>query len=251
MKRFLLPSLLCVWIAPAFAAPSEKLPPEVRAMMPKKIVSLRTFRVAPAPKAPQLILHLWSVPDRDFEPAKRYGYGKDVSSPFVLDVFTDEKKPRYRASLILATHHAPTKINLWYLNAKTKDGLVFEVIDDTGSDDSHHEDTTTFFVFPFWPGTYLTGWHGTHQTSQSFKSNIRSGNYATYHVERDSEGLFRLIHWSGGGSTPVVTHEVLTWERGEERFIVTQYVDFPRSRTWRWDRENRQFVLTDKKAAPK
>jgi len=242
MKHLLLASLLCAWVLPAFAAPKNKLPPSIRAMTPQKIVSLRVFRVAPAPKAPQLLLHLWTVPKRDFERREKNGYGSDVDSPFVLDVFTDEKRPRFRTSLILATNHTPTKVRLWYLNAKTKEGLVFEVIDDSRATESYYRDKTTFFVLPYWDGTF--------QTSQTFQTFAGSGANNSYFAQRGINGEFQIIHSINlqGGSFPFTG--VLTWDREEERFILTEYTEYPSRQRMTWNRERKQFEAKQK-ASPK
>lgn len=201
-------------------------------MTPKKIVSLRVFRVAPAPKAPQLLLHLWTVPNRNFKSQRPDGYGDDVQSPFVLDVFTDERRPQYRTSLLLASSHAPSKIKLWYLNSKTKRGLVFHV---TGARDFSNHFDATYFVFPFWPNP--------SQTSQTFKNYSAGNGSDVFFPKRAVDGTLQLIHSSGFAGSPVNIYEIWSWDEADEKFFLSKYYEPMSNRVWVWNRAKRGFEL--------
>lgn len=204
MKRLCFPLFFAAWIAPADAAP--RLPPSVRALMPKNGVSLRIFRLAPAPKATQYLIHLWTVrrPKSIKHPAE--SFRREIASPFVLDVFTNEKTPQYQTSYIYAASRAPSKVSLRYLHLKTKIGLVFELEDNRPTPWSFFS-TNTFFVAPFALGNpYFT------QTFESWgnrESNI-------YSVARDSEGTLQLVHRIDAHGAPRRVTQYLKWDG--ERF---------------------------------
>ncbi|BCM90823.1 hypothetical protein IAD21_02685 [Abditibacteriota bacterium] len=198
----------------AYASP--RLPSTVRALQPKGAISLKFFRLAPAPKSPQLLVHLWTTPRRN---SLRYDTKQyPVNSPFVFDVFTDEQPPKYRTSFIYAASRTPNKISLRYLNSKTKKGLVFEMIENGLSDGWAFNYTSTFFTFPFWPGI--------SQSSQIFKSDVGSaGNYHAYHVGRNANGMLQIIYDGHDSGSPIVVHEVSIWDRRHFLFIA------PKSKT--------------------
>jgi len=216
MRHFLLPLLLCVWVAPAFAAPKKAaLPPSIRAMTPKRIVSLRVFRVAPAPKAPEFIIHLWTTPRRAFTKHAEKVDGVEeklpVDSPFVMDIFTNEKTPRYQTTAIYASNEPPNRISLRYLNAKTKLGFVFEVMDKKVSNRYLTSFRRTLLTFPY-------DLHYSCST-QSFGSYEGQGQDESYDIRRDAAGTLEIEHTKAGHGMSTL-REILAWNG--EQFMAPQ-----------------------------
>ncbi len=207
MKRLLLLTL-AVSAAPALAAP-KPLPPELRAMMPQRIVSLGTYELAPAPGAPKYLVHVWTAPRRFPKNGKDYPVGRNsyegpitpqelrswshlTESPIVLDVFLNPVKPIYQTSITYSAQRAPDKISLRYFNSRTKQGLVFQADDNQSSTTIH-----TFFVFPYGlAGDYL---------SDTRVSNASEGGYNYYSVARGTFGEYELVETGGSGGMTTTT----------------------------------------------
>jgi len=211
---------------------TTRLPLTVRQMMPRGALSLRIYRVAPAPKAPRYLLHLWTAPRRHpenifVEERKPQTYSGQISraeieskvslsmasladSPFVFDILTDEKVPKYLSSIVFTAKVAPKDVSLRYLNSKTKQGFILQV--DEGADyDFKH----TFYAFD----------HGFHADSYGFTPNYRSsvlvgrmgyGGGNEYLIYRATDGLLAVLErrYGKGGTIPDAY-----WKWNGERFV--------------------------------
>ncbi len=186
-----------------------RLPASVRAMMPRGAVSLRVFRLAPAPREIPYLVHLWTVPRRASSPQMEFGSEVEypIYSPFVLDVFTDEKKPKYRTSIVYSENRAPDKITLRYLNAKNKVGFIFEFKDQRYLSDSYYNSTSTYFIVPAALGNSYSMF--------ALQSTSGSGNYNTYGLRRDPKGLAEIVR-QREGSPP--SEETFVWDDSNNWF---------------------------------
>lgn len=207
-------ALLLVGGVPTSAQKDRKkvksLPKTVRQMMPRGASSLRLFRLAPAPHATTYLVHLWTTPRRAISPQWENGYrlAVPIDSPFVLDVFTDEKKPKYQTSIIYAENRAPDKITLRYLDAKNKVGFIFEFKDQRFTSDSYFNSTSTYFIVPVALGNTYSMF--------ALQSTAGSGNYNLYNLRRAANGIIEIIH-RAEGSPP--SEEILVWDGRRHLFI--------------------------------
>ena len=167
--KFLLlaPALLLATTASAKPAQEfvSKLPTPVSATMPTRVLDIATYRIAPAPGAPQLLVHLWCAPRRNPDGGGMFGappgyYTGEITreevsssgslrpSPFVYDIFTPDGKGgwNYHSSIFhedISTPYAPT---VRYLNNQTKSDYIFEI-------DGFHDSAVfsrTIYVFTNW-----------------------------------------------------------------------------------------------------
>ena len=155
--------------APCAHAQTDKklantLPASVAATMPTGVLDIATYRLAPAPGEPQLLVHLWCAPRRNPEGA--YGYGPDYytgkitreeagnseglrPSPFIYDIFASDGKGgwSYRNSIFHNATSTPGDITLRYLNNQTKSGYVFEINGFYGDASIGYRNVRTLYVF--------------------------------------------------------------------------------------------------------
>lgn len=134
---------LALMASTANAQPAAKLPASVAATMPTRVLDIATYRIAPAPGEPQLLIHLWGAPRRNPDGAGSFGapagtYKGQISveevnsfnslrlSPFVYDIFAPNSHGGwdYRNSIVHLDISAPGAPSIRYLNNKTKQGLV-------------------------------------------------------------------------------------------------------------------------------
>lgn len=211
------------------SAQGARLPPSVRQMMPRGNLSLRLFRLAPAPRQTSYLVHLWTAPRRkpqfwagteykpnpykgkitraEVEAQSVEGEGKleMFNSPFVFDIFTDEKVPKYQASLVYGGKVAPDNISLRYIDSKIKSGLMFQIDESVRYE---YRSRNTFYVFEYGLDRdpridTFYGYHG-------------YGGGAQYHFRRAADGTFEVVKVMYFKGAPPTT-DILIWNG--ERFV--------------------------------
>lgn len=150
------------WAKPAQNS-ATKLPASVAATMPTQILDIATYKIAPAPGAPKLLIHLWSAPRRNpnaggtFHASPGTFKGKvtveEVNSfdslylsPFVYDIFAPNGKGgwTYLNSIVHNDTSAAYPPQIRYLNNKTKQGLIIEL----GQFGGQYASAATLYVLP-------------------------------------------------------------------------------------------------------
>ena len=211
----------------AQAKPTNKLPAAVAAMMPANTLDIATYKLAPAPGEPQILVHLWTAPRRNPEGGGTFGapggfYKGKVGateaksnnslylSPFVYDIFTPNGKGgwNYMNTFIVNANSAPYKPALRYLNNKTKSGYIFEV----GQFGGQYSSPYTIYVFrnteePGYP--YLT--RDMLLVSPPANSGQRSSGFG-----RDARGYAQIIEsktdWDKANKKPVTKRTITNWD---------------------------------------
>ncbi len=141
-----LASLLLVTSATQAQPASKKLPAPVAATMPTRILDIATYRIAPAPGAPKMLIHLWAAPRRNPDaggtfhaPAGTFkgkvtvaevnSFDSLYTTAFNYDIFAPNGKGgwNYLNSIIYIGTSAPSAPEIRYLNNVTKQGLVLEL----------------------------------------------------------------------------------------------------------------------------
>ncbi len=205
------------------SAQGARLPASVRQMMPRGNLSLRLFRLAPAPKAPRYLVHLWTAPRRnpqvvveqeikpnlfkgeitrsEIELGKSFSTAPLATSPFVPDIFTDEKVPKYQDSLVYGSRFPPDSISLRYLNSKNKYGLIFQFDETFGPVKQHTFTALEFNSFPLTDTLYSYGGYGGRRE---------------HRVRRAADGSLEVIRetYSDKGGPPVI-RDILVWRGGK------------------------------------
>ena len=219
--KFLLfaPALLLASIVQAKPAkkPVPKLSASVAATMPTRVLDIATYRIAPAPGEPQLLVHLWCAPRRNPRGGGGYAPGYYtgevtreeaghssilLSSTFVYDIFVPNGKGgwNYRNSIFHNATSTPHKITVRYLNNQTKNGYIFEISGVEG-DGSGYNDLRTLYVFTdsdFYRDDYYPEME--HVLKRDF-SDIVVKNVAGsihYKFDRDARGYLQIIKSESG-----------------------------------------------------
>ena len=213
-------------IAPlAQAKPATKLPAAVAAMMPAKTLDIATYKIAPAPGEPKLLVHLWSAPRRNpdaggtFHAPKGTFKGKVgveevqsfdslYASPFVYDIFAPNGKGgwKYLNSFIVNDTSAPYQPTVRYLNNRTKQGYIFQ----TGQFGGQYSYPSTLYVFPYPEvgSSYFT--RDMTVVSPPANSRQRSSGFG-----RDARGYAQIIEsktdWNEATHKPVTARTVSNW----------------------------------------
>ena len=219
----LAPITLLATLAQAKAA---KLPANVAAMMPANTLDIATYKLAPAPGEPQVLVHLWTAPRRNPDAGGTFhaptgtfkgkvsvkevqSFDSLYESPFVYDIFTPNGKGgwKYLNSFIVNDTSAPYKPALRYLNNVTKSGYIFEV----GQFGGQYSSPSTIYVFPNTQevGTrYFT--RDTTMVSPPANSGQRSSGFG-----RDARGYAQIIEskttWDETTHKPVTARTVSNW----------------------------------------
>ena len=244
MARFL--SLLL--LAPALLmAPSvhaqiteksaAKLPASVVALMPARTLDIATYRIAPAPGEPQLLVHLWSAPRRNpnaggtFHAPQGFYQGKVTreeaqsfdslySSPFVYDIFTSDSRGswNYMNSIIINDTSAPSQPTVRYLNNKTKQGYIFE----THQFGGQYIFPATLYVFTDKAAAYFT------RDITGVSPPARAGS-RHFGFGRDARGYAQLIRAESGydavNARAFQTRTLFNWDENKRDWVAGQPVE--------------------------
>lgn len=180
---------------------SAKLPPAVAAQMPERVLDIATYRVAPAPGAPQFLIHLWCAPRRDPAGGGTFGappgqYKGEISreeaasfsslypSPFVYDIFAPDGKGgwNYQDSIIRNDTSTPATPTMRYLNNKTKTGYIIQI----GQFGGQYIFPYTLYIFTDWGYPYST------REMANVRPPARSGG-KYFGFGRDARGYAQII----------------------------------------------------------
>lgn len=233
ISPLLLLAPLALMAASAQAKPAKnsepKLPASVAAMMPKQALDTATFKLAPAPGAPKLLIHLWCVPRRNPEGGSQFQTSlgslkskvtvEEVNAldslyptAFTYDIFAPNGKGgwNYLNSIIHAGTSAPSTPMIRYLNNQTKEGLVME-LDKSGG---KHVFNRTLYVLQSLEGGYP---FFTRDFSDIYPpanwGGVRQG------FGRDARGYVQLIKAEDGIDLKTqrlfTTRTVFSWDENE------------------------------------
>ena len=222
-------SLLLLLAPVALLAPSAHARPAAKTRAPRAAKAgppaymLATYRIAPAPGEPALLVRLWTVPRR--VPANPNDIGKSAgrptdstamekaASPVVYDIFSgsDAKGWTYQTSFFSEYSLMNSAPTVRYLNNKTKSGYVFQV----NTFSPPHDNIITLYVFPenFEFSTQ-------YATRVRYMAGPMSNSYGTQiGFGRDAEGFVQIITASGGynSDTRATTRSrtISTWDESK------------------------------------
>ena len=192
--------------------PTVELPASVAATMPTSVLDIATYRIAPAPGEPELLVHLWCAPRRN--PKGGGGYPPDyytgevtreeashssilLPSTFVYDIFISDDKGgwNYRNSIFHNATSTPHEIAVQYLNNQTKSGYLFE-ISGTEGDGSGYSDLRTLYVFidsDFHSDDYY--YESDQVLKRDFSDSIvkHVSGSVRYKLDRDARGYTQIV----------------------------------------------------------
>lgn len=204
---------------------APKLPASVAALMPSQILDIATFKIAPAPGEPKLLIHLWAAPRRNpdaggtFHASAGTFKGKvtveEVNSfdslyitAFTYDIFAPNGKGgwNYLHSIVHADYSEPYTPLIRYLNNKTKTGLVMELRQFGGQ----YAHPATLYVLP-------TLYRGSGTRSRDFTTVSAPANSGSVWrgIVRDARGYAQLVKgesvWDEATKKPVETRTISLW----------------------------------------